>query len=84
MPVTVDGLPDTLVEGDETYLVQINTGGIVGPAIAGSPAVATVTILDEDCEFLLSYVHAFMYSNCMVNNTHTACIAGHKILHVHV
>ena len=71
MPVTVDGLPDAFEEEDETYLVQIDTGGIVGPAIAGSPAAVTVTISDEDCEFFLYiYTHVcactYICSTCMV------------------
>ena len=48
-------LDDFLIEGDETFFVTLSRGPQTTVDVAIDPSVATVTIIDNDCEYVVMH-----------------------------
>ena len=47
---------DNILEGNENFILIINSSSLPSDVTVGSPGQATVNIVDDDCKLSLGYV----------------------------
>ena len=52
MNIPVNTMADTVAEGNETFLLNINS--VTGPAVAGMPSQSNITIEDDNRKLIAS------------------------------
>ena len=53
IPFNVPISDDMLLEGPEDFMLTINSSSLPGSVRLGTPSEATVTIVDDDCKWLI-------------------------------
>ena len=78
---------DNILEGNENFMLTINSSSLLTDVTRGDPGQATVTIMDNDRKLLLSYTEGscahFHLSGSLVNHKmlqHDDCLLVHFVL----